>query len=436
LEQHERPVTDWPVEPQHPPRSAATAIKLVILAIVIAVGLSIGFVVVDHHRTRDSDELAAQAAADLGADPIVDVVRAKYAPPTQSLTLPGETRGWYQSTIYARVSGYVGQWFNDIGDRVHKGQVLATIDTPDLDQQLIAAQQKLAVSQAEVLVMQANAEFAKKTYERWRDSPKGVVSEQEREEKESEFSSSAARVNASLAQVNADKAEVNRLTALEEFKNVTAPFEGVITGRRIDIGDLVTAGSTSSTTSLYSIAQTNRIRVFVDVPQRVAASLDMNAPAAAISNEYAGRKFEGKISRTSRSIDPSSRTLHVEVDVSNPDLLLMPGMYVQVTLQLTHGKAVEVPASAMIFRSSGPQVAVVGDDGKVSFRDVQIAVDEGDYVEIGSGLSAGENVALNLSSQITEGQHVTVRGADNAVAQAPRPPANSASLLSSATDRK
>jgi RND family efflux transporter MFP subunit len=410
-----------------------TGFTLAISALLIAAGLCIGFFIVQRHRSRDTRELAAETAASVDAAPVVDVASASYAPPTESLSLPGETRGWYQSAIYVRVNGYVAKWFSDMGDYVHKGQVLATIDTPELDQQLIAAQQKLAVSQAEVAVMDANADFAKKTYERWRDSPKGVVSEQEREEKEAEYSSSAARVNAAKAQVNADRADVDQLTDLENFKQVTAPFDGVITKRRIDIGDLVTAGSTSNTTPVYNIAQTDKIRVFVDVPQAVAGSLDMAALAVASSNEFPNQKFEGKIARTSRSIDPSSRTLRVEVDIPNPKLVLVPGMYVEVALQLKHVKALEVPASAMVFSSAGPQVAVVDNDGKVSFHDVRIAVDEGDYVEIGSGLSAGDRVVLNLSSQISDGERVTVHGDDKSVAEAPPTPARrSASLVSSA----
>ncbi len=418
---------------QKPSRPTGISIKLAILAVAIALCLGIGFFVVEHHRNVEKDELDSQTTADIGNAPLVDVVGVKYAAPTQSLSLPGETRGWYQSTIYARVSGYVGQWFSDIGDRVRKGQVLATIETPDLDQQLVAAEQKLAVSQAEVKVMEANANFAKKTYERWRDSPKGVVSDQEREEKEAEFSSSAARVNAAEAQVNADKADVERANDLEEFKKVSAPYDGVITERRIDIGDLVTAGSTSNTTLLYGIAQINEIRVFVDVPQRIAGSLDMDAQAVATTDEFVGRKFQGKIARTSRAIDPSSRTLHVEVDIQNPDLLLMPGMYVQVMMQLTHKRFIEVPASALMFRSAGPQVAVVGDDGKVGFRDVEIGVDQGDVVEIASGLSIGDRVALNLSSQIADGDRVTPNPAETAVANAPQPSAEHPSgILTSA----
>jgi RND family efflux transporter MFP subunit len=410
-------MNDTPPAEEKPSRPLDMSIKLTILAVAIAVCLGIGFFVVEHRRNAESAELNDETAADIGSAPLVDVVGVKYAAPTQSLSLPGETRGWYQSTIYARVSGYVGQWFSDIGDRVHKGQVLATIETPDLDQQLIAAQQKLAVSQAEVKVMEANADFAKKTNERWKDSPKGVVSDQEREEKEAEFNGSIAHVNAAKAQVNADKADVDRLNDLEEFKKVSAPYDGVITERRIDIGDLVTAGSTNNTTLLYSIAQINEIRLFVDVPQRIAGSLDMDAEAVATTDEFPGRKFQGKIARTSRAIDPSSRTLRVEVDIQNPDLLLMPGMYMQVTLQLIHKKFLEVPASALMFRSAGPQVAVVGDDGKINFRDIEIGVDQGDVVEIASGLSIGERVALNLSSQVADGDRVTANQTETADAE-------------------
>lgn len=452
MSQHEAQLADRHINTGsdgHPGPQGRTGIKLAIFAIVLAAALAVGFFLMQRHRVHDLAELNAQTAAEADTKPIVEVVPVTQAPPTQSIDLPGNTRGWYQSTIYARVDGYVGMWYNDIGDRVHKGQVLAKIDTPDLDQQLIASQEKLAVSQAQVKVMQANATFAKETYVRWRDSPPGVVSEQEREEKEADYNSSVARLNASIAQVNSDKADVGRLQALESFKNVTAPYDGVITERRIDIGNLVTAGSTSNTTLLYSMAQTSTIRVFVDVPQRVAGSLDYQARAMAVSNEFPETTFKGRIARTSRSIDPSSRTLRVEVDIANPDLVLVPGMYVEVTLPLTHKTLVEVPASAMIFRSSGPQVATVDGDGRVNFHSVQIAVDNGNTVELGSGVSMGEKVALNLSSEISDGEQVTVRQEQESSAPAVPPAAGAAtqpsdsspqsgsqSLLSSATEGK
>ncbi len=189
----------------------------------------------------------------------VDVITVRYGPETKSLPLAGYVNAWYQTTIYARVSGYVATWSADIGDHVTKGQSLATIETPELDDQLSAAQAKLNVSEANVTVAQAAADFAQTTNDRWANSPKGVVSDQEREEKKAEYDSSVAQLAAAKSQVLLDQANVNSLTELANFKQVRAPFDGVITARHIDIGDLITAGSTASTTSLYSIAQYDQV---------------------------------------------------------------------------------------------------------------------------------------------------------------------------------
>lgn len=373
---------------------------------VVAVVLLVGFLIV--HFVRSSHEKALQdstASAD-SQTTSVDVVRAKSAPSTDVLTLPGETRAWYQSTIYARVSGYAASWKVDIGDSVKKGQVLATIDTPDLDAQLRAAQAKLKASVADVAVSQANVGFAKSNYDRIWYSPKGVVSQQDREQAKAEYDSGVAKVNAAQAQVNIDQAEVERLTTLESFKQVTAPFDGTITARRIDIGDLVTAGSTSNTTSLFDIAQDDPMRVFVDVPQGASASIAVGQTAQMTSGRYAGRIFTGKVARTARAIDPVSRTLRVEVDIANSDMALIPGMYTQVSYHIQQRPAVQVPASALIYRSGGPQVAVVDQVGQVHFSDVNIVRDMGDVVQIDSGLSANDLVALNISNQINDGEQI------------------------------
>jgi RND family efflux transporter MFP subunit len=402
---------DRPRQTQSPP-PPRTGLKLIIFGVLLGVALAIGFLIVHRRRADTAASLSAQTVSQSGEAPTVDVVTVNYAPSSQAVGYPGETRGWYESTIYARVNGYVGKWLVDIGDRVHTGQVLATIETPDLDAQLQAAQHQLAVSQSQVEVVKANAEFAKTTYERWRNSPKGVVSEQEREEKKAEYSSSVAQQKSAEAKVSADQADVDRIDAIEGYKQVTAPYDGVITSRHIDIGDLVTEGSTASTSSLYTVAQITEIRVFVDIPQRAAAGMDVGVLAVATADEFPGREFKGKIARTSNAIDPATRTLHVEVDVENPDLALMPGMYVLVNFDLAHKGLLRVPASALIFKSGGPQVAVVGDDGKVSFSDVRIAIDNGDFVEIGSGISVNQKVALNLSNQIAEGDKVTANDVD------------------------
>jgi RND family efflux transporter MFP subunit len=386
-----------------------TGRRISFVAAILAIGLIAAFYYVQQDKARQETALASETAAKAEEAPPVEVIKVDLAPPTQTLTLPGETRGWYNSTIYARVSGYVARWIADIGDRVKKDEVLATIDTPELDAQLEASQAQLKASEAEVTVKEADVEFAKTTFERWQGSPKGVVSDQEREDKKARYAVAVAQLNAARARVTLDKANVDRLAFTTSFKQVTAPYDGVITERRVDIGDLVTAGSTSNTSLLYGISQYDRIRVFANVPQNVSADIGDGTVAQVTASERPGRIFEGKITRTSRSIDRRARTLRVQVDLPNSDFALMPGMYVQVAFHLRPTSFVQVPASAMIFRTAGPQVALIGENGKVKFQDVTIARDNGNFVELATGLSAGDRVVLNISNQIANGDRVTVR---------------------------
>ncbi|MGH7878960.1 MAG: efflux RND transporter periplasmic adaptor subunit, partial [Candidatus Binataceae bacterium] len=315
--------------------------------------------------------------------------------------------------IYARVNGYVDKWFVDIGDHVASGQTLATIDTPELDAEFNAAKAKLTASEAQVAVKQAQADFAKTTYRRWRESPKGVVSEQEREAKKASNAEAIAELNAAQAQVVLDQAEVDRLSARIRFKQVAAPFDGTIIQRRIDIGDLVPAGSTTNTTPLYRIAKDDPMRIFVDVPQSVAAQLmSVGTPAVITSDYRSNQKFEGKVTRTAEAINQASRTLRVEVDIPNPNRALVSGIYVQVSFKLKSDDLIQVPAAALLFRARSPQVAVVDEEGVVAIKDVTIARDDGNVVQIGSGLSKGDKVALNLSSQIIAGEKVKVNEID------------------------
>jgi RND family efflux transporter MFP subunit len=345
--------------------------------------------------------------------PPVDVVIARPATVGQDLVLPGETAAWYETTIYARVNGYVASWQVDIGDHVNKGQVLATIETPELDAELAAARAQLKASQAQVEARKAEAEFSRTTNERWRDSPKGVVSEQERQAKKADFESSEARLYAANAQVNLDKSKVDQYSALAEFKRVVAPFDGTITERKIDIGNLVTAGSGPSTTSLYRMAQTDPLRIFVDVPQSAAGEL-MNAgvPAEIRATGALGGVFSGKIARSAESMNAQARTMRVEVDMPNAGHALVPGMYVNVAFKLPPRGLVEVPAAALIFRASGAEVAQVDADGKIRFTHAVIARDNGSLVELASGARPGDKLVLNISSQIAPGQAVTVNEPD------------------------
>jgi RND family efflux transporter MFP subunit len=377
-------------------------------ALIAAVALAALFVLVGIDRLFKAHGVARAAEDAADAPPLVDVVAAQPIGAVQHLSLPGETAAWHSSTIYARVNGYVGKWFADIGDRVKAGQVLAVIETPDLDAQLAAARAQLEAGRAQALVRQAEQQLALTTYERWRDSPKGVVSDQEREEKKADYESAVARLKSAQADVALDQAHVHQYEALTAFKKVTAPYDGVITTRDIDIGNLVTAGSTSATTPLYVMTQNDPIRIFVDAPQSAADDLLNNqAPVEVETGSGEAHEVSGKVTRTSEAINPQARTLRVEVDIPNPRAQFVPGMYVKVGFGLPARGLVQVPAAALVFRASGPQVASVDAGGHIVFRRVTIGRDDGSVVELSSGVAAGDRLALNLSSQITDGQRVS-----------------------------
>lgn len=384
------------------------------LAILLSLGLATAFVATSKIKAKEAFELEQKTQKKNATLPLVDVAFVKPGPAYKKLVLPGETAAWYTTTIYSRVSGYLANWKVDIGDRVKKGEVLATIDTPDLDSQLDAAKAELKAAQAEVKVKEADANFARSSYDRWRDSPKGVVSDQEREAKKAADESGAAQLNAAIAKVAVDQAKVDGLTTLTEFKNVTAPFDGVITDRRVDPGDLVTAGSARSTTPLFVIQQSDKIRVFTNAPQGVASRLSVGSDVRITTSDGTGRAYDGHITRMTGSLDPHARTMRVEVVLPNPNYTLAPGMYVRTELNFRQATSVQIPASAILFRSKGPQVAVVGSGGVISFRDVSIVSDDGEYVDLGSGVKAGETVALNISNLISEGDKVAINNTSKA----------------------
>jgi membrane fusion protein, multidrug efflux system len=386
-----------------------TARRVQILAGVAALTLLIGFVATNASRSRSSEALAAATGARAALAPAVVVATVEPAPSVSVLTLPGETAAWHESTIYARVDGYVGHWFADIGDHVEEGQVLATIETPGLDARLVAARARLDAAKAELQVRRAEAEFARTTHERWQNSPKGVVSEQEREDKKAGFASAKAKVSAALSQISLAEAEVERLAADERFKQVRAPFAGTIVQRRIDIGNLVTAGSAAGNTPLYRMTRNDPIRVFVEAPQAVSESMKVGTPVRIHVNAAQNRLFDGRITRTARAVDPHARTLRVEIDIPNHDDVLLPGLYVRVGFHLDRTGTAQVPAAALVARAAGPQVAVVAADDTVEFRDVSIARDDGKTVDLASGVAPGDRVILNISNQIAAGQKVRAR---------------------------
>ncbi len=378
---------------------------------VLVTILLVMFIAVRIDRFFKDRAVARETQATAAAPRAVDVIEVRPVAAAQRFTLPGQTAAWHASTIFARVNGYVEKWIADIGDHVHKGQLLALIETPDLDAELAGARAALQAAQAQMLARKAEADFSRTTYERWRDSPKGVVSEQEREQKKADYESSVARLKAAAADVALDQARLDQYRTMAQFKQVVAPYDGLITQREIDVGNLVTAGSTSATTPLYVMSQNDPMRVFVDVPQGAAAEL--GAQNAAVDIQAGGSSahtYSGHLTRSSGAINVQARTMRMEVDLANPEQTLVPGMYVKVSFALQPRGAVEIPAAALNFRSGGPQVAAVDASGHVRFQPVSIARDDGSVVELDSGAQPGDRIALNLSTQVTAGEvvHPTV----------------------------
>src|SRR5215475_4867595 len=310
------------------------------------------------------------------AIPTVSVIHAVAANGQEDLVLPGTMQAYVESPIYARTSGYVKKWYHDIGTRVKQGELLADIDTPEVDQQLSQAKADLATAQA-------NANLSKITADRFQELIKtDGVSKQE-------VDNAVGDLAAKNAIVRSAEANVGRLEELEGFKHVVAPFSGVVTRRQTDIGQLVNAGNGGASQELFTVAQTDPLRVYINVPEAYAPAIHSGLPAYLELTQYAGRKFEGKVVRTAEAIDLASRTLLTEVDVPNHAGELLPGGYAQVHLavQVT-GEHVQVPVNALLFRSEGLRAVVVNSGNKIRLQPVTIGRDYGTSLEVLQGLSS------------------------------------------------
>ena len=310
----------------------------------------------------------------------------------QTLALPGTLQGFVQSPISARASGYLKRWTKDIGSQVQKGELLAEIETPEIDQQLsqaIAARQQAASS----------LDLAKSTVARWENlRKKDVVSQQDLDERRSGLAQATANVAAA-------DANVQRLRQTEGFKRIVAPFAGVITRRNVDVGDLIDAGGTRP---LFLLAQTDPLRVYINVPQAYAQLVKAGQPVVVTQAELRGQSFKGEVARTSGAIDTATRMMQVEVSLPNREGLLLPGAYVQVSLPLAASRALSVPANALLFRAEGTRVATVDAEGRVRLRTIQVGRNYGETVEVLDGITAGDRLILNPSDSLAEGDVVTV----------------------------
>ncbi len=377
------------------------------IALLVAIGIALAGILARRHQESEVTKWTVEQAV-----PTVATVTPKQGVSDQQLVLPGDIEAWYEAPIYARVNGYLKDWYFDFGAHVQKGQLLADIDAPDLDAQLAAAKAKLASAQAQVKVREAERNFADTTYARWRDSPKGVVSEQETESKKAESGSAAARYNASLADANVNQSQVDQLTALEDFKRIVAPFDGIVTARNTDVGALINAGSGvggGSGPQLFRVADVHEMRVFVQVPQEMSAGMHSGLTADLVLPQYPDKTFKAVVATTSEAINKTSRTLLVELHADNTDKLLQPGTFAEVHFNLANNPStLRIPTSALIFREKGVEVAVLGPGNKVELRKVMLGRNLGTEFEVLKGVTVSDTVINSPPDLLSSGEVVKV----------------------------
>jgi RND family efflux transporter MFP subunit len=366
-------------------------LKLVGSIVLLAAGVSAAYGIV----SRSAHEKSLNTWTNDQALPVVSVDHPASGPATRTLTLPGDVEAFYEAPIYARVNGYLHTWYQDIGAHVKAGQVLATIDTPDLDQE--AAQ-----VHADLNTAQANLALAELTAKRWHALlASNSVSQQSADEKE-------GNAVAQRAMVNAQQAHVDRLAALEGFKRLTAPFAGIVTARNTDVGALIGAGADAAK-PLFKVADMHEMRVYVRVPQAYASQLAVGMRARLTEPQYPGVTFPATLATTSQSVAADSRTVLVELMAPNPAGKLWAGTYAEVAFDLPDNAAIlRVPASALIFRSHGAQLATITQDHHVKMKDVSVGRNLGTEIEITNGISPQDNVVTAPPDTLEDGELVDV----------------------------
>jgi RND family efflux transporter MFP subunit len=383
-----------PALPPPAPRGIPSSVRTIAIIVVVLVLCGIAYRLIG----RSTDEHHLEATTQQNATPTVRVILPTASGSTSEIALPGNTQAFDDTPIYARTSGYLKQWFVDIGAHVTKGELMATIETPELDEQL-------EVARADLKSAQADLNLANTTSERYQNLLK--LDSVSKQETDVAVSGAAAK----RAAVEAAEANVRRLAQLQSFEKIYAPYSGVVTERNTDIGDLINAGSatTNSTAKeLFRIASVNELRIFVAVPEVYAPDIHNGDTATLTLDEYPGQVFTGTVARNSGAIDSSSRTLNVEVDVNNRDGKLLPGAYVFVHFKVPLGsRQLSLPSNTLIFRAQGLQVGIVR-DGHIHLQHVTVSKDNGKTVEIATGISASDQVIVDPSDSIAEGQAVEV----------------------------
>ncbi|HVR83536.1 MAG TPA: efflux RND transporter periplasmic adaptor subunit [Planctomycetota bacterium] len=389
---------------QKPGSSGTKTLGLLVLVVLLGGAFLLGFV----PRLRQTEELRQEGEKEQNRVPEVKVARAAKATAQVTLTLPGTARAQIEAPIYARINGYLKRFLVDLGDSVKKGQLLAEIESPEVDQQLRQARANLGVAKATLAQNRANWTLAGIGARRWAALAKDhAVSQQEADEKQAALEAREADVQAAEAAIQSQEANVKRYEELQGFMQILAPFDGIISSRSVDVGTLVSEGSTTSTRELYRLVQVDSLRVFVNVPESAMASVQPGLEVQLRFDAHPGRLWTGSVTRTARSADPTSRMMQTEVSVANPDGVLSSGLYAQVVFQLRRATPpLLVPANALVIWPKGTFIAVVGEDSVVHYPAVVIGRDYGTQAEILSGLKEGDRVMINPTTEVKEGQKV------------------------------
>jgi len=363
-------------------------------------------------RLQRQAQLAETVSVAHISAPAVSVVSPRLTAVATDVVLPGNIQAIEETPIYARANGYLRRRLVDIGDRVRAGQLLAEIETPELDQQFMQARASLQQARANLVQTRATMELARVTANRWDElERRELVARQEADQQRSAFAVSQATFNTAQANVEAQQANVRQLEALQSFRRVTAPFDGIITARNVEVGALITAGSRTTTPQLLRIARIDTLRIYANVPQSFVPSIRPGQTAQVLLQEFPQQSFTGQVVRTANALDPASRTLVTEVQLSNRDGTLLPGMYAQVKFVITRANPPWlIPTNSLLIRPDGPQVAIVGEDHKVHYQKVVVGRDYGTEIEITSGLAGVEALISNLTDNIAEATPVQVVG--------------------------
>lgn len=390
-----------------PARHRPTKRRLVVTTAVALIAISTLVVVGVVPRLRAATELKEDRARAANEPAKVAIAKAARQAPGSKVELPGTMQAVQEAVVYARTSGYVRKFDVDIGDQVKAGQVLATLDTPDIDQELRGAEASTHQASANIEAARTQLELAGTESTRYQAlAGQGVVSKQDMEEHKAGADARGANLKAMQAAQQTAAANLARLHELKSFATVVAPFDGVITQRTVEIGQLVTAGISQP---MYRIANTSVMRVFVNVPQVYAAAVQIGDDATIMLRELPNKPFKGKVARTSHALDPATRTLLTEIRIPNPDGALIPGMYATLSLPVSRiDGPVMIKPSALVADATGTRVAVV-DKGLIHWKEVKVDSDLGDQIAILSGLDEGAQVVLAPSERLAEGMKVDVK---------------------------